>query len=174
MDYLIWVFNNKKGIFVIDMIFVVVVLLFVAIVIVFGFMNIKMINDDIQADPDLSVEAKVPTQTLHNFYPEVFDKGFLFILVALWIFFLASTFFMDSHPIFFILFLILLIFLFITTVIINNVWYDVITDTDLAVYQTSFPILCWYFDNILIVWIVIGFSTLVTLFAKSNSNSGGF
>lgn len=168
--------RNKKGNFVLDMIIVIVIITIFAFSIFFGYMLLDNINTDFQADSTLSAEAKNTISNFHGKYPSTFDAAFLMFLILIWIFFLVSTFFLDSHPLIFFIFLILIVFVLITSMVINNVWYETVMEPDLAVYQSSFPIIMWYFDNILMVWIVISMSVLITLFGKSRmeSGAGGF
>lgn len=167
-------FKHKKANIVLDMILALVIIMIFAFSIFFGYMLLDNVNTSFQADNDLSTEAKATISNYHTDYPNSFDAAFLMFIILLWVFFLVSTFFLDSNPIFFIIFLILIIFVLITSMVINNVWYDTITESDFSVYQTSFPIIMWYFDNILVIWIVISGSCLVTLFAKSRVNAGAY
>jgi len=167
-------FKHKKGNIILDMILALVIIMVFAFSIFFGYKLLDEVNTSFQADADMSTEAKATISNYHAVYPSNWDASFLMFIILLWVFFLVSTFFLDSHPIFFIIFLILIIFVLITSMVINNVWYDTITDDDFSIYQTNFPIIMWYFDNILAVWIVISCSCLVTLFAKSRLEGGGY
>lgn len=167
--------KHKKGNIILDMILALVIIMVFAFSIFFGYMLLDNVNTSFQADPDLSTEAKAVISNYHADYPSSFDGAFLMFIILLWVFFLISTFFLDSHPIFFIIFLILVVFVLITSMVINNVWYETITGTaEFTVYESSFPIIMWYFDNILTIWIVISCSCLVTLFAKSKIDGGGY
>jgi hypothetical protein len=166
--------ENKKGIFILDMIVVIVILLIFAFSIIFGYMLLTNVSDSFNADADMSAEAIATLNNYKTNYPSSFDSAFLMAIILLWVFFLISAFFIDSNPIFFVIFLILIIFVLITSIVINNVWYESMQDPDLSIFESSFPIISWYFSNILTVWIIIGFSTLISFFAKGRVNQGGF
>jgi len=124
------------------------------------------INTEIQADPDLNADAKATMQTIDDNLPSTLDYGFLFMLVLLWIFLIVSTLFIDSHPIFFVIMFVLMIFAFVVVFVLGNSFYEIANDAQFSAFQSDLPIIYFITTHLLETIIVIGSTTLISLYAK--------
>lgn len=150
-----------------DLTLFIILLVVVGVASVFGWMIYSDLNDEIQADGDMSAEAQAASQNVADNYPSMFDNVFLFILILFWIFLLVSSFLIDTHPIFFVVTVILLLFVFVVGMILANAYEEVTSDPDLIGFADDFPITSWVMTNFLLVIIVIGLSAGLALYAKN-------
>jgi len=157
----------KKANAFMDIMMIVLVLLGMAILGLVANNMFKELNDDIQADPDIGANVKTQTQTLKDGFPTWMDNAFLLATVLLWLFLIISSFVIDTHPAFFVVSLILLIFAFGVTMMLSNTFEELTEDDEYATGETDFPITFWIMDNLLLLIIIMGGSILVTLYGKN-------
>jgi len=163
---------NKKGNVFTDIILVVVVLLGMAIVGVIANNMFGDLNADIQADPDINNATKVMTGDLEARFPLFMDGAFLFAFVLLWLFVIVSSLFIDAHPIFFIISLLLLLFGYGVIMMMGNTYEELITDTDFSSITVDFPYTHFIMNNLLTLSIAMGSSVLIALYGKNKFMSG--
>ena len=159
--------KSKKSNVFLELIMVVLVLLGMAII---GLVTNKLLTDlntDIQADPDLSTTTKATAQNLQTGFPSWMDNAFLFATILLWILIIVSSFMIDSHPAFFIISLILLIFSFSIVMMLSNTFEEFATDSNYIGMDIDFPITFWVMNNLLTMAIAMAGSVLVTLYGKN-------
>ena len=157
-------FKAKNAI--IDSVVVVLVIIIMGIAAVVGHNVFEDINTDIQADDDIGNTTKEVSGNLFAVYPSLMDNIFLFAFTLLIIFLLVSVFLLDTHPIYFILTIILLISVFIVALLLSNVYEDIMTDSELSDSANEFPFTSWVMDNMVQLIIAIGFLISIALFIK--------
>lgn len=162
----------KKANVGIETVLIIVVLLGIAIIMPIAYMTLSDINTDIQADDDLSNETKEVSNDLYLRMPSFLDGLFVFVLVLLWILVVATSLFIDSHPVFFVISIILLIFVLFVGAVAGNTYEEFMADTDMAVYTGTFPMTYWLMTHFIPVIIVIAFSVVIALFAKNKFMGG--
>lgn len=141
----------------------------IIMLIIFGIIGLMLFTDlnvDFQADPDNGAFSKELMQEAYDQYPSMWDDIIIIVFVGMWLFALISAFFIDTHPLFFVVSAILLVLLLIFIVYISNGAYDIFIDGDFETYYSQFPKTAFIFEHILTVMIVIGASVLVTLYAR--------
>lgn len=158
--------RNKKGNAVLDTITIIVVLVVMGIALLFSNYVLDEVDTDIQADDDMSTEGAKVTGDMLSQFPSLFDNMFLFAFVLFTIFVLVSVFVLDTHPIFFAVSAILLIFVFIIAGLLANVYNDVAEDSTVSTYANQFTYMTWVMTHLLEVIIGIGFFVSIALFAK--------
>lgn len=157
--------RNKKGNAPFDVATILIVIVMLGITSVVGYMVFDDTNTDFQAEASHNVSKDV-AQDLFDIYPALLDNIFLFAFVLMLIFTLVSVFLLDTHPIFFIVSVILLITVFIAAILLGNVYDSLMTDATLATYANSFTYTTWLMQHIVQVFIGIGFIIMITLFVK--------
>ncbi len=168
-------FKSKKGDAVSDSLTILIVVFVFSFIILLtykGFMDAApditdMLNDS--SNPTMN-ESLASINVVVNDFPSIFDGALLIILVGLWIFALLSAYFIDSHPIFMILSVILLVFVLIASAIVGNVGEELVNDTEFNSIRGSFPITTFVLSHMLILILVIAFSIVMVLYGK---NRGG-
>ena len=161
--------NNKKGNVVIEGITVIVVAMAFAMMSVFGYFTFDVLNADIQDDPDMAPEAAEVSQNFYNNFPALFDNLFLFVFVLLVIFVVVSVFMLDSHPIMFMISVILLIAVFVVALLLANVYDDVMSEPTMANYANEFTYTGWLMSHLLETMIGVIFMVIIALFIKFKS-----
>lgn len=150
---------------------------FIIILIVFGlfcFIGYKIFtdfNNDIQSDPDISDVAKAKMAVMQSNYPSLMDYLFLTVLILFWIAVIVSSFLIDTHPVFFILSIFLLIIVLIVGAELSNSYEELVTENGDVFIIAQFPIIHWVLSHLVAVIITIAMSIVIALYAK---NRGGF
>lgn len=159
-------FKNKKSNAVVETITVLVVLFVFAFAAIYGFRIMSTLNEEIQADADFSTEGKEIMDSTTASYPSWFDGGFLFVFILLWIAVLIGAFWIDTHPIFFIVTILLLMFIMYLGMVLSNNYTEVMESDDMITYSDQFPITNFIFNNMFIVVSAVGVSIALVMFAK--------
>ena len=157
---------KKKGSAVIDGITVIVVGVIIALSSIFAMMVFDELNSDIQADTEINEDVKEMVGDSYDRFPTLMDNLFLFAFVLIMIFVLVSVFVLDSHPIFFILSVILLIAVFIVGIFLANAYDDIVSDPSISVYANQMPYTSWIMTHLVEVIISFSFLVMIGLFAK--------
>lgn len=161
--------KNKKGISI-DFIYMIIMLVVFALFIIMGKVLFDSVNTEMQAGDLLTNESKENIQDINDRYVAIFDYGFLFILVGLFIFLLVSAYHLDTSPVYFILATIFFIIAFVIGGILNNVFYDFATSDAMAVTANSFTIIPYVMNNLLSILAIIAISTMVIMYAGKQTH----
>jgi len=158
--------RSKKGNAVLDAMFIVVLLITFTLAVIMIKEPYDEIHEAINADPNLSNESKAYMNDYHERYPKIFDGGFLTIFIFLWMAGIITSFFVDTHPIFFIIIVALLVIvLFVTGLLVNS--YEEITDTDAYnSIKADFPKSHFIISNLVEVIIVVAASMTIALMSR--------
>lgn len=159
-------FGGRKADGALDLILVIIVLFIMGIVAVTGYKVFDDINQDIQSDTTLSNSTKETSQALYARYPQTMDGAFMLAFVLLWGVVLVGAFMLDSHPIFFVFTLILLIFIVYIGAEISNFYAEYTGDAELATYAASFPMTNHVIGNIATYIILIAASIGIVTYGK--------
>lgn len=158
--------RSKKGSSFIDIFFVAIMFIILAVTVVTGYFIFNEFNDSVQASDDFSAEAKTVSASNAGNFLEVFDKFFLFAIIGLSIGLIVGATLLNTHPAFFLGAVILLGFLVFFAAIMSNTYEDFANDPTISDYADDFIILPWVFLNFPKIFVVIGILMLVALFAK--------
>jgi hypothetical protein len=161
--------SNKKGNAVTDSLTVMIVLFIFGIMSITAYMTFDSINTDIQAAPDLDSNTKATSQNLYNNFAPTLDAAFLMAFVLFTIFAIVSVFFLDTHPVYFILAVILLFAVFIVGGFLANAWDDVMSEDTLAPYANDFRASSFIMGHLLESLGGVVVLILIALFAKFRS-----
>lgn len=158
--------RGKKGQVVMELILIIVLMLVMGIVWVYGNQIFSEINTDIQADDSISQVAKNQSESTVTQFPRWADNIAVFLLVSFWVLMLVGSFLIDSHPVFFIITFVLLIFAFVLATMVANVYEEVTSEDGIDVFALDFPKLNWVMQHLLTIVIVMGLSVALVMFAK--------
>jgi len=160
---------KKKGASTADLLFLIIVLFALAVGSIFIYKIFDDTNDKIQTQDGLRPEVKSGIDEQVNKFPTIFDNIFLIIVVGLGIALFVCAFFLNSHPVFFIFAVILLILAVIIAAIIANTYEEVVSNSTIASAESQFTIIPYVFNNFTMIIAGLGVLLLVGLFAKSRS-----
>lgn len=100
-------------------------------------------------------------------YPSIFDGAIIFLFVGMWIVTLITSFFLDSHPIFFILSLFIFICLLFVVVVLQNTYVETMAASELLEFETTFSMTYWLMSHIYLTIIFVGITIIGALYAKT-------
>ena len=161
--------RGKKGSGILDTIMVMIVLFAFAIVAIFSGYILNDINTDIQANPDMNNESKEVLDDMNTNFTSWFDNGFLFMFILLWILVLVASFMVDSHPIFFIVTVLIFAFVLFTGAIISNTFEEVTEDPEMLTESSQYTKMNFIFTHFVAFLIAIAFSVAFVMFAKTKA-----
>lgn len=151
---------------ILDSAVIIIVIFIMGISSIIGYSVFTDINSDIQADTEITQEAKDVSGNLHTIYPSLMDDLFLFAFVLLVLFIIVSVFVIDTHPIFFIITIVLLVSVFIVAMLMANTYDDLASDTALQSSANNFPFISWINNNLVQLIIAIGLMVSIVMFVK--------
>lgn len=163
--------SRKGNVFLESITWVIVISLF-AIAGIIGYPILTSLNDDIQNDSSFSAQAQETSQSFTEGYPDIIDNGFVFLLVLIWIAIIVTSFFLDTHPIFFVISVILLPFVLFIGATMANIYDETILQdtTNFPDAATEFAKIKWVFEHILFIILGVAATTIIALYGKSRVN----
>jgi hypothetical protein len=161
--------STKKANAFVDTLMIVVFLFIIAV----GFVTIYMLYDAI--GPEM---IDVFNETGHNQsvqmlntnytdFPDVWDGVFVFLLFGLWLAAIVGSFFIDAHPIFFVIVIFILVPIIIVGVVLGNSFEEFAGEDTTSFIQTDFPMTYQIMSHMLPIAIVVGLSIAMALYAKN-------
>ena len=158
--------KSKRGNSPLELITIILIITALAIGSIFAMKVFDDVNTDIQADDSMGADAKAISSSLYLKYPSTLDSAIMMAFVLFIIFVIISVFMLDTHPVFFVVSVIIIIAVFIVTMLIANVYDDVMLDEDFSPYASQFVYTGWIMSHILELSVAIGFIVLIVLFIK--------
>ena len=125
--------KNKKG-SLIDLIGIGTALLAVAIVVLIGFKVSDEINTEFQANDNIPTAGKTAYSTINDYFPTVMDNTFLFLLIGLSIVALVLASLVRVHPVFFVLYLVMLVIIIFLSGIFSNIYLEIAGNAEFSAY----------------------------------------
>ena len=163
--------KNKRANAVTDSLTVLTVMFVFGILSIVGYMVFDDLNAGVQSDPNLGSTAKGISSDLYDRYPATLDGAFLTAFVLMVIFAIVSVFVIDTHPIYFILAVVLLIAVFVVGGFLANAFNDIVTTPGISEYANEFTATGFIMGNLIQVILGVVMVMLVALFAKFRSLS---
>jgi len=159
-------FRNKKGNAIIDIVFAFIFIIVFAIGL-FVFANANNVLESVFVnDPNVNETYKEQYVEQANLQQSSWDNAIIIIFIGLVIAMLVSAFFVDTHPIFFVAFVIGFIIALTALVNLTNVAYEVSMDEGLSDGRDEYPKATWIVDNLFILIIITGLSVAAIMFGK--------
>lgn len=160
-------FNNKKG-----NIFGLAVIGIVLFVIGTGLAAIYTAIDDVSDDMITDFEEKNNTQSkgyiedLESDFPTIFDAAIIFLFIGMWMSVMITSFFLDTHPIFFVISLIAFVCILFGMIVIGNSYISLMSTDAFLTIESKFPMSYWLISHWFMTAIFTGGSILIALFAR--------
>mgnify|MGYP001581102697 CR=1 FL=1 len=148
-----------------NLIFVVIMMLILAVVIVAGYRAVKDLNTAVQNIQGAPAEAKEITQNVRDRYVGIGDGLFITLFVFSFIILIASAVVIDTHPIFFIIaFFMTVIAGFLGGHIANT--YAELESSGLRAEAVEFTIIPFIFKHFVKIIVIEGMVVAIVLYAK--------
>lgn len=159
--------SNKKG-SVLDILMILIGLLILSIglpIVYYAFNEIEpdMVTEFNESGHNVSRDI---IDERHSTFPGIWDAAIVFFFFALWASSLIGAFFLDTHPIFFIISVFMLIPILFAAIVLNNFYIETAAITDLLFIESSYPMSYYLMSNSFVIMIFVGCSILVALYAK--------
>jgi hypothetical protein len=161
--------KSKKGNIGTDILITVVVIFVMAFIAVIFYSIQSDLAEDIIPEFNASGhnQSMVTMQQSRAEFAPIWDGGIVFLLFGLWFGTIIGAFMLDTHPIFFILGILILIPTMIGGIYLSNSTQDFMNDDSMSKYSEDFPMTIWIIQHILVIIIVMGCSLGLALYAKS-------
>lgn len=161
-------FKNRKGNVFFETMLILIGIVFLILLSFSLLLPLQEITDSINNDPSSGAEAKTIITEANENFPPFFDNLVTVALALLWIGALVAAYFIDSHPIFFGIAVLLFIgVLFATIAFINGV--DDTIDSSFANDKVTLPKSTFIIEHFLEILVVMGFTIMIVLYAKTGS-----
>jgi len=157
--------GKKQGNIAVEGITILLIIVVFALLGMFAYQTFDELNTDIQAS-DMGTTGKEVSSDLFNVFPSWVDNAFIFIFVMFILFVLVSSYFIDTHPIFFGVSIFLLIGVIIAALLVGNVYDDIANDDEISSYANNLPYTYWIMTHIAEMMIAVVFIIVIALFAK--------
>lgn len=150
--------KSRKGFVPLMLLIMIVVVLFLFGI---GFTIIKKIVHDVRldtdADPDIHDFAKEGLQQYDDNYSQLYDSLFVFIFSMLLIVLVVASSFIEAHPIFIVILIVLMIPMTIIGMSLANAHNDIMNE-EFSTEASGFPMTAWIMGHlpaVLIMCIVL-------------------
>lgn len=157
---------NKKGSVLFDMIYIALMVFFIGMCFVVGWLFFSKVNDQFQASPDISTEGKAIMSNTNTRMTTWLDGVFLTVFIGLYIGSLILAFQIDSHPIFFPISIIIFIILIIVSAVLGNTFYQFAADSQITPYAEGFTIIPFAMNHFVQIILVMGFGLSWVMWGK--------
>jgi hypothetical protein len=157
---------NKKGSFA-DLLYLALVVLVLGIMFTVGWAIFSKVNDKFQDNSQISTLGKEMMQSSTDRYVELFDNLFLTVFISMYIASLILAWNVDISPVFFFLSIFIFVLLVIVTASFGNAFWDYSQQTTISGYVDDFNIIPFVFNNLVQVFVVMGFGLMVVMYAKN-------
>ncbi len=166
-------FFSRKGNVLLDGMMFIVILFIFALIIIVSYNFSHNLNIDLQADDDIAQEAKDISSSIDSSFANVWDGIFLLTFVLLWIVVAVLSFMIDTHPIFFVISIFLLVFVVIGAAYISNAFEEITGDDELSTYAVSFPMMNFIIGHLVQFVLAIIVTIMIALFGKNRFAGSG-
>lgn len=150
-----------------DLFFIAIFLFISALMIFIGFMVVSAFNNKIQAQSDISASTKAMiNDKITAKYPPVFDKLYLVMFIGSLLTALVGAWMIDTHPVFFVVGIIILVVICIITMVLHNAYERFVAEPAFSSMIVSFPIINFFMQHILQIIIACAILVMIVLYAK--------
>lgn len=144
----------------------VLVFVILGVLLVASMLGFKLYNEFTESDAWSDTEAGQTAKAGAESSMSVINYGFAFLLGGLLIAMIVSALYIKTHPIFFVLSLILLIFVVMVSGPIANTFMGIYNDDAFADERSTFSIAAYITGNLPIIAVIGGFIVMIALYAK--------
>ena len=159
--------NVQDLVVIVIIIFVLTVTALIVGKVVFSFnAQVQKMNND-----NIPQEAKDISQSLTNKTPTILDTFIFLITCVVFLVSLISCWFIDVHPVFFVVSIIILIIVLVIAGVIQNANEAMLSADGLSDIAIHFPLTIFIGQNLFKIVTAMGFLLISALYAKSRSGA---
>lgn len=161
--------KNKKG-SVFDILLLTIILFAMTFFIILGYKTMTEINTEFQNSADLSSNSKTYISDLKGRFVNLFDGIFITIMIILSIAIGVGVYYLDLHPIFYLVSLFVIIFIIIIAAVFANSFSDLTDDPDLETQKDEFTLMPYVMEKFPFFIMVLTFLIIIVMYAKNRSD----
>jgi len=148
------------------MLFVIGLAVLFVFFIVFGYMILEKFNEKWQNLDIANQESKDAVDKVTTSYPSLFDTVFIITVVIFFLATIISAYFIDVHPIFFVVSLIVLIGVLVCAAIVAEANQEFLSNPKISGIIDKFPMMAWFSMHLFPIAVVMGGVIIIVLYAK--------
>lgn len=150
---------NKRG-SVQDAFYIAVFMAVIPIALIMAFLIYTNLNDALQETVTLPTEIQETQDEFSSKFPKMLDSLFIFVLVGSYMATFILAFFIDTHPVFFIMTALLFTVTIVVVPFMMNAYSDFAASDQIVTTVSSFPITNYimnhYLQFTIVMWGLIG------------------
>ena len=106
-------------------------------------------------------------------YTTFWDSAFLFIFVAICLGMWMTSWYIDTHPMFFVIAILCMVVFVAISMLLSDGFNEALTGNELSSSASEFVIIPFFMQNFVVIIAVVSGITGVILYAKTKSSGGG-
>jgi hypothetical protein len=148
---------------ILDLLIIVLFIFVFAVVSIFALHFLSGAQESLNAVLDTRGQAEISTgiSIIQNF-----DYAIVFLFFGSFIATIIGAYIVDTHPVFFIITLLLLVFIIVIVAQVGNFYAEFVETAALSSAAASFPLTTYIFQNIPLISVIFGFIIILVLYAK--------
>ncbi len=158
--------SSKKG-FIGDVMTIVIFMFVMSLTILVGDLVLSSWNTQVQNTPSMGSTAQTLTQNQTSGWINLWDGLFGVIFIGMSLAAAMSAYFIDTHPIMFVLVIIMLAVFIIASGAIANTYYGIETATGFSSFSLSFRLMHYIMNNLALYCLLEGALIGIALFTKA-------
>ena len=104
----------------------------------------------------------------------MFDQLFIFMIIGTFIAIIISSFWLDTHPIFFIISFIGFIFQFAVYAILGNVYLEFEYNPAMQAAASNYPLMEMFWSNVPLIALIFSVVIIIALYLKSGGGGNAY
>ena len=162
--------KNKRAEWV-DYLFTIVIIFAIGIVIIIGKVVMNEVDTQFNSSSDMPVEAREAASTLNSNYISLWDGLFATLFIGLFITMIISAYFIRSHPIFYIIMIVVLGIFSVLNLMFAEIYNEVMSTPELGTMAEQFTKTSWFMGT-LFPFFMVGFGILlgIVMYAKGGND----
>jgi hypothetical protein len=160
----------KKGAFF-DTFFFFTVIVLLLISGIFLINILSPLVDRFKADPNLGATAQVALASADHL-GSIEDNIVLIVFIVLWITVLVAAYQIDANPVFFIVMAVIMLLFVMAAGMVGELTKALFNDANLETAAAQLPYSNFIANHLFIVILAVGFSVMLVMFAKRQSQGG--
>lgn len=158
--------KSKRGNAIADSITALISIVILMSIALVGYVVYKEFAVEMRDSPNINQQIAQDTVDRANDYANYMDNIIALVLVMSWIGILIFSFLVDSHPVFLIISILLMLVVLVVAADVSNTYQDLADDETISTYSADFPKAWFIADNLVMIILLIGASTMVVLYGK--------
>lgn len=149
-----------------DLMIILILAVFFIFGSIIGYNLMSKFNEKYQQIDKADTMSKTVLNKSTNAYPSLMDVGFLLFFIGSILATIVTVYFIDTHPIYFVISLLVLIVVLVTAYMMSDVTNRLLSVDAFSQTITRFPIMTFIATNLFNTSIIVGGIILLVLYAK--------